>query len=415
MRRLLFALLLLCGPLFGQVVQYGKVMEMDEQGSPLAGVTLTVPSEHDCQPTLSDSRGQFRLCFSEHQVGDVVRGITAKKQGFDVVSVHVTRSWTLTTEDTLTIVMAPKGQLKEARTRYYGLSRMRELDLFWMTEGDRIIEVESPIFSFNIGRYGSDVTASDVDLDIPVTAEVNDKTFVVIIANETYQREQEVPFAIHDGEIFREYCMNTLGIPERNIHIVTDATLNNMRYEVDWLRGTLEASQGSAKGIFYYSGHGIPDETSRNAYLMPVDGYVGSLASSYGLDDLYAQLGSADADAVYYFIDACFSGATRDGNMLAETRGVTVNSKAGVLQGNAVAMTAAQGNETAFAYREKSHGLFTYYLLKKLKETHGDITLGELVDYLSENVTQRSADEGVKIQHPSASSSMVEWRSLKLK
>lgn len=415
MRRLLFALLLLCGPLFGQVVQYGKVMEMDEQGSPLAGVTLTVPSEHDCQPTLSDSRGQFRLCFSEHQVGDVVRGITAKKQGFDVVSVHVTRSWTLTTEDTLTIVMAPKGQLKEARTRYYGLSRMRELDLFWMTEGDRIIEVESPIFSFNIGRYGSDVTASDVDLDIPVTAEVNDKTFVVIIANETYQREQEVPFAIHDGEIFREYCMNTLGIPERNIHIVTDATLNNMRYEVDWLRGTLEASQGSAKGIFYYSGHGIPDETSRNAYLMPVDGYVGSLASSYGLDDLYAQLGSADADAVYYFIDACFSGATRDGNMLAETRGVTVNSKAGVLQGNAVAMTAAQGNETAFAYREKSHGLFTYYLLKKLKETHGDITLGELVDYLSENVTQRSADEGVKIQHPSASSSMVEWKSLKLK
>lgn len=415
MRRLLFALLLLCGPLFGQVVQYGKVMEMDEQGSPLAGVTLTVPSEHDCQPTLSDSRGQIRLCFSEHQVGDVVRGITAKKQGFDVVSVHVTRSWTLTTEDTLTIVMAPKGQLKEARTRYYGLSRMRELDLFWMTEGDRIIEVESPIFSFNIGRYGSDVTASDVDLDIPVTAEVNDKTFVVIIANETYQREQEVPFAIHDGEIFREYCMNTLGIPERNIHIVTDATLNNIRYEVDWLRGTLEASQGSAKGIFYYSGHGIPDETSRNAYLMPVDGYVGSLASSYGLDDLYAQLGSADADAVYYFIDACFSGATRDGNMLAETRGVTVNSKAGVLQGNAVAMTAAQGNETAFAYREKSHGLFTYYLLKKLKETHGDITLGELVDYLSENVTQRSADEGVKIQHPSASSSMVEWKSLKLK
>ncbi len=415
MRKMLFALMLLCSPLFGQVSQYGKVVEMDEQGSPLAGVTLTVPSEHDCQPTMSDSKGRFRLCFSEHHVGDIIHGITPKKHGYEVVNVHVTRSWTLTTEDTLTIVMAPKGKLKEARSLYYGLGRAGVLDVFWMLEGDRVIYVESPVFSFNIGRYGSEVEDSDVDIDIPLTKEVNDKTYAVIIANEAYQREQEVPYAIHDGEVFREYCVNTLGIPERNIHLVTDATLNNMRYEVDWLKSTLEAYQGEAKGIFYYSGHGIPDETSRNAYLLPVDGYATNLGSSYGLDSLYAQLGSSGADAVCYFIDACFSGATRDGGMMAESRGVAVNSKAGVLQGNAVALTAAQGNETAYAYQEKSHGMFTYYLLKKLKETQGDITLGELADYLNENVTRMSADKGARVQHPSASSTLVDWKSLKLK
>ena len=415
MRKLIVALMLLCSPLFGQVSQYGKVVEMDDHGNPLAGVTLTVPSEHDCQPTMSDSRGRFRLCFGEHRTGDVVRGISAKKHGFEVVNVHVTRSWTLTTEDTLTIVMAPKGKLKEARIRYYGLSRLGEKERLWMLESDRFVEVESPVFSFNIGRYGSDVALSDVDVDIPVTNESNVNTFVVVIANESYQKEQEVPFAIHDGEVFRDYCVSALGIPEKNIHLVTDATLNNMRYEVDWLKGMLEAYQGEAKGIFYYSGHGIPDETSRSAYLLPVDGYATNLESSYGLDALYSQLGSTEANAVLYLIDACFSGATRDGGMMAESRGVAVNSKAGVLQGNAVALTAAQGNETAYAYREKSHGMFTYYLLRKLKESKGDVTLGELADYLSESVTRMSAVDGFKIQHPSASGTMVEWKSLKLK
>lgn len=415
MRKLLVALLFLCGPLFGQVVQYGKVLEWGEQESPLVGVTLTVPSEHDCQPTISDSKGGFRLCFSEHRVGDVVCDISARKPGYDVVNVHVTRRWTLTTEDTLAIIMAPKGKVKEARTLYYGMSRLMELNQLWMLEGGHAIEVESPIFSFRIGPYGSDVAASDVDVDIPTTKVVNDKTFAVIIANEDYQQEQDVPYAIHDGEMFKEYCLKTLGIPEDHIHLVMDATLNNMRFEVDWLSGMLEAHQGEARGVFYYAGHGIPDEVSRNAYLMPVDGYVGNLASGYGLDDLYAQLGLAGADAVFYFMDACFSGATRTGEMMAQSRGVTVNSKAGVLQGKAVAFTAAQGNETAYVYQEKSHGLFTYYLLKKLKETQGDISVGELADYLKAQVTRMSAEDQPKSQHPTATGTLEDWRVLKLK
>ena len=415
MRKLLVVLLFFCGPLFGQVVQYGKVLEWGEQEGSLAGVTLKVPTEHDCQPTISDAKGQFRLCFKEHRVGDVVRDISARRPGYEVVNVHVTRSWTLTTEDTLAIIMAPKDKVKEARTLYYGMSRLMELNQLWMLEGGRAIEVESPVFSFHIGPYGSDVADSDVDVDIPTTKVVNDKTFAVIIANEDYLQEQDVPYAIHDGGIFKEYCLKTLGIPEDHIHLVTDATLNNMRFEVDWLSGILEAHQGEARGIFYYAGHGIPDETSRNAYLMPVDGYVGNMESSYGLDALYAQLGSAGADAVFYFIDACFSGATRTGEMMAQSRGVTVNSKAGVLQGNAVAFTAAQGNETAYVYQEKSHGLFTYYLLKKLKETQGDISVGELADYLKAQVTRMSAEDQPKSQHPTATGTLEDWRELKLK
>ena len=413
MRKLMIFLMLLGTSAYGQMVQYGKVTEMDEHGNLLAGTMLTVPTEHDCQPTQSDSKGCFRLCFDKHRVGDVVSQITARKKGYEVVNIHVTRNWTLTTADTLRIVMAPKNKVKEARLKYYELSGLSP-DVV-LPDGLSLYEVESQLFAFHISHYENGVAPSDVDVDIPVAEEVNDKTFAVIIANEDYQREQNVPFAKHDGEVFKEYCTRLLGIPEENIHWVTDATLNNIRYEVDWLEATLAAYPGEAKGIFYYSGHGIPDETSRSAYLLPVDGYGTNMASSYGLDELYAQLGSVDAELITYFVDACFSGATREGEMMAETRGVAVNSKAGELQGNAIAFSAARGNETAFAYDEKSHGMFTYYLLKKLKESRGDLTAGELADYLNENVARMSALQGMKTQRPSANGTMQDWRTIKLK
>lgn len=60
------------------------------------------------------------------------------------------------------------------------------------------------------------VGKSDVDINIPITNVANDKSFAVIIANENYRREASVPFAINDGQTFKEYCVKTLGIPEYN-------------------------------------------------------------------------------------------------------------------------------------------------------------------------------------------------------
>ena len=36
------------------------------------------------------------------------------------------------------------------------------------------------------------------------------------------------------------------------------------------------------------------------------------------------------------------------------------------------------------------HGMFTYFLLDKLRETKGDVTLGELSDYIKEMVGKQS-------------------------
>ncbi len=110
------------GVLSAQMVQYGRVVVMNSGGKVLQGVSVTIPSAHDCQPTASDVDGLFRLNFSEHSVGDVVVGLNARKHGFEMVNTHISREgFTLTNRDTLRIVMAPAGKVKEAQMRYYFL------------------------------------------------------------------------------------------------------------------------------------------------------------------------------------------------------------------------------------------------------------------------------------------------------
>lgn len=119
---LLLLLTLPCGMLQAQIVQYGRVIEMNTGGRALSGVSLTIPSAHDCQPTASDVNGNFRLSFGEHKMGDVIVGLNAKKFGYEVVNHHITRDgYTLTDKDSLRIVMAPVGKIAEARARYYDL------------------------------------------------------------------------------------------------------------------------------------------------------------------------------------------------------------------------------------------------------------------------------------------------------
>ena len=65
---------------------------------------------------------------------------------------------------------------------------------------------------------------SDVDQNIPTTKKAADDTYVLIVANEEYQFLDNVNFASYDGETFKEYCLKTLGIPERQIRYCPNAT-----------------------------------------------------------------------------------------------------------------------------------------------------------------------------------------------
>jgi len=255
----------------------------------------------------------------------------------------------------------------------------------------------------------------NVDTYIAVNSNQDPNSFALIISNENYQFEESVPYALNDGATFKLYCIKTLGIPEKNIKFIENATLNHMKYNLSWLTRLVNTKQGNARVFFYYSGHGVPDESSKKAYLLPVDGFSTDPSTGFSTEDLYKQLGNMASKNTIVLLDACFSGAKRDGTMLASSRGVAIKAKEEALRGNMVVFSAAQGNETAYPLKSKEHGMFTYYVLEELQRKGGDVTLGELSDYVTRQVAEVSIRENEKSQTPSVASSaeVADWRNWK--
>lgn len=244
---------------------------------------------------------------------------------------------------------------------------------------------------------------SAIDSNIPVgKGSPRTNTFALVIANENYTRTEPVPYAVRDGKVLRDYLTTTLCIPEKNIFTVTDATLNDIRYNLRRVGDVCRAYDGEGELIVYYAGHGVPDDNTRDAYLLPVDGYPDDAKSGLSLASLTEELASLPTRRSVLLIDACFSGSGREGNALTSSRGVRIKAKPTAGRGNLIVFSASQGIETAQPLHSEGHGMFTYYLIKKLNETRGNVTMGELSDYVINNVKRASALEG-KMQTPTVS------------
>lgn len=259
---------------------------------------------------------------------------------------------------------------------------------------------------------------SDVDKNIPVSSKKDENTFAFIIANENYD-DAPVPYSLNDGRMFAEYCKKTLGLPEKNVNLYEDATYGNIVIAMEKIKNIADTYDGNAKIIIYYSGHGYPDPSTQEAYMLPIDGNASDISTTgYSLKKLYKELNSMNIQSSLVILDACFSGTQRDDAMLAQSRGVAIKVKQEVPEGKVVVFSASQGDETAHQLEEKGHGLFTYYLLKQLQMSNGESSIGEMSDYVTKMVKRQSVVINNKKQTPtiSAPSSQGEdWKNLKLK
>ena len=136
--------------------------------------------------------------------------------------------------------------------------------------------------------------------------------------------------------------------------------------------------------------------------------------TAYKVSDLYAVLGDLACENTV-ILDACFTGQTRSGNSLSNTKGVSVASR-GIPRGRTVVLSASRANEVAHLYEEKAHSMFTYFLLKKMQAAKGDTDLGTLFQYAQKEVVRRSVLMK-KQQTPTASAgdSASNWGRRKLK
>lgn len=246
---------------------------------------------------------------------------------------------------------------------------------------------------------------SVVDKNIPAVAKRYPNRLALIIGNENYNdfqmglsAEMNVAFARNDAAVFRQYTEKVLGVEERNIFFITDATSGKMNQEINKVTAILSRMGNDAELIFYYAGHGFPDENTRTPYLMPVDVSAANLSSAIKLGDVYQKLAATGA-RITIFLDACFSGGGRESGLLA-ARGVKVKPREDALSGKMVVFSASTGEQSSLPNQSEKHGMFTYFLLKKLQETQGNISLQSLADYLNREVSIESLRENGKEQDP---------------
>lgn len=247
---------------------------------------------------------------------------------------------------------------------------------------------------------------SDVDKNIPQNKTKYPNRFALIIGNEDYhsfqpglQSESDVTFAINDATSFKEYCINLLGVEEKNVIFLTNASSASMKQAIAKFTALVGIKGAESELIFYYAGHGFPDENSKEPYLIPVDVSGNNLESAIKLYDLYNQFTATNAGKITVFLDACFSGGGRDAGLMA-ARGIKVTPKQGALMGNFVVFASTQGDQVALPYQEKQHGMFTYFLLKKLQDSKGVCTYNELYDYVKNSVIENSIRVNSKRQEP---------------
>lgn len=260
---------------------------------------------------------------------------------------------------------------------------------------------------------------TDLLKDVPVGA-VNRHRYALIIGNEDYSMtganaEINVPYAVNDALVFREYCVRTFGVPDKQLKVVPNATVGMMHEQLDWLVN-MASTDSEAELIFYYSGHGNNDEATKEPYLLPVDITGKNIRLGISLADLYKRLATYPIKGAYVFLDACFSGGYKSAAPLIAQKGVRVVPKAGLPQGHTLSFSSSSGDQTSSVYHEKKQGYYTYFLIKTIKDAKGELSMKELFERTNAEVKKATALIG-KMQEPQymVSPTWTDWADIQLK
>ena len=248
----------------------------------------------------------------------------------------------------------------------------------------------------------------ELEDNIPLCTQPKPYRYAYIIGNEDYRAYQptftptmNVPYAIRDAYAFRMYAEQVLGVPSQNIVFLQNATASQMRRELEKLLILSQVSKGQAEIFFYYAGHGVPHPDSKESYLLPVDVSPRQVhEGGLRLTDLVRQLGSSGARRVWMIVDACFSGGARNESPLA-SRGIRIRPKPIQLQGPVILLAASSADQESLPYHQAQHGLFTYFLLKALKENCHRLPILELHEKVRTETARYSLLLHEKLQEPS--------------
>jgi tetratricopeptide (TPR) repeat protein len=245
-----------------------------------------------------------------------------------------------------------------------------------------------------------------------------DDQWALIVGVSQYPGEiQSLTFPRNDARAIKDLLVKEARYREDHIRLLTDdgqgdarATKQNIVAAIDqYLAGRVQPGH---QVIIFLAGHGIVRGLGSQAksYFLPVDVDAQSKESlertGLDLEELARKLSALKASQFTMFVDACredpFPGRGIKGNTMTDvmTRSLRVVPKEGQAPGSAlptsIVFYACQVGERAYEDPKLEHGVFTYYILRGIRDVankpDGRVEAGYLAGYLRDNVRKWSAE-----------------------
>ncbi|BAY37621.1 GUN4 domain-containing protein [Nostoc sp. NIES-2111] len=238
--------------------------------------------------------------------------------------------------------------------------------------------------------------------------------WAIIVGISKYKHQSlNLKYADRDAEELANLLQTPSGGGFEADHIVKlineDATTANITRA---LRSFLKKPAREDIVLIYFASHGAPDiDRPSIVYLLTHDTDPRDISGT-ALPMREVDLSLKEnllAERVIIIADTCHSAAIGGGigRRSAENNSGVVNrylQEVGTSRGGVALLTSAEANEVSFEDKKwgGGHGVFTHYLLEGMrgaadyKPRNGIVTVGELFEYVRENVQKATGDQ----QHP---------------
>lgn len=221
----------------------------------------------------------------------------------------------------------------------------------------------------------------------------------IIIGIQNYKNIPKAEFANEDAREFHNYAIRALGIPKQNIKMLIDADADSANvYKTfnKWLPAHV-AKGGTTDIYVFYSGHGLPSTDGQSLYFLAHGSDPDVLEkTAISQVEIIASLSKVQPKSVTMFVDSCYSGHSRSGEVLIENaRPLLLKASSTTYPKNFTVLSASSNDQISSSAPELKHGIFSFYLMKGLeseadKNKDGKITAGELQAYLTDTVSRQA-------------------------
>jgi hypothetical protein len=231
--------------------------------------------------------------------------------------------------------------------------------------------------------------------------------YAIIVGIEKYRDLPAAQGARGDAEAFAVVAQASLGVPKNQILVAYNerAGRSDIEKHVEWLGRNVRKSD---RIYFFFSGHGGPDPSTGESYVIPFDGDPSYLKrTALKLSLLLESLQATGAREIIAFVDACFSGSGVRSVLPSGIRPITVVKDVRV-KGPVLLFSASSGSETSGPSFDGRGGLFSRVVVEGLTggkadiDGDGEISARELYDWVRPRV-KREARRANRDQTPSLS------------